>query len=180
MAELVGKRYATALYEAAVETKSLDKVYEELTEVSSLYEEVKDLKVLLEHPGLSKLEKKKALDGIFKDKISDMMLHFLYILVDKGREKHLGEMKAAFEEYYLEAKDRTKVEVITAVPLSEEQKEALKKVLAQNLNQQIELIHHVEKDVLGGMLLKLKGQVMDGTVPGMLRKLEQQLTASRL
>lgn len=180
MAELVGKRYATALYEAAFESGVLDKVQEELQEISNIYQQVKDFRIALEHPKLSKSEKKQIIKTLFSDKVSEITLNFLYVLIDKTRERNILQIQESFEERYLEEKGIVKVDAISAVPLKEEEKQQLIQRLSQKLNKEIRLENTVNEGLIGGVLLKMKDQVIDYSIKGTISSLRQTLIEKRL
>ena len=180
MAELIGRRYASALYEAAVELECVDTVSKEIAAVSDLYTNSKEFRLVMEHPRLSKIEKKEILKKLFTSQLCETMLNFLYVLIDKNRGKYLIGIHEAFEERYLEEKGIVRVDAVTAIPLEEKEKKQLIDQLSQKMGKEIHLKNTVTKEVVGGVLLKMNDQVIDYSIKGALASLRQTLIEKRL
>lgn len=71
----------------------------------------------------------------------------------------------------------TSVEVVTAVPLTAEEKETIQSALAEKLGQ-VEVTFTVDPAILGGVILRLGDKVIDASVARQLRTLEEQLVAA--
>lgn len=175
MANLIGKRYAYALFEAGLELDKLEKFKDDISKVSNILMEEIGLKKVLSHPKVSKNEKKELLNNIFKDLISPEVLNFLYILVDKRREKSILEINKEFIKLYNEHKNIVEVTVVTSVTMNEKAKEKLAKTLQNRLNKKIKLKNIVDKDIIGGVLLKIGNKVVDGTIKGQLQEMEKAI-----
>jgi F-type H+-transporting ATPase subunit delta len=65
--------------------------------------------------------------------------------------------------------------VLTAAPLTASQKAALSQKLSQMLNLTVELKEEVKPGLIGGMMIYLGDQRMDGSVLGQLEKMKQRL-----
>jgi F-type H+-transporting ATPase subunit delta len=90
-------RYATALFDLALEQKSLDSVKAELDRFGAMIEESPDLKRLVRSPVFTANEQTKALDAILdKAKIAGITAKFLRLVVEKRRLFSVREMIKAF------------------------------------------------------------------------------------
>jgi F-type H+-transporting ATPase subunit delta len=70
-------------------------------------------------------------------------------------------------------------EVISAVPLTEAQQQAvIDKVLAITNARQVELETKIDSDLIGGLIIKVGSQVIDASLRGQLRRLSLRLTSS--
>jgi F-type H+-transporting ATPase subunit delta len=65
--------------------------------------------------------------------------------------------------------------VLTAMPLSPAQKAALTQKLSQMLGLTVDLKEEVKPGLIGGMMIYLGDQRMDGSVLGQLEKMKQRL-----
>jgi len=169
MAELVSKRYALALFEAGLDLNKLDEFYKDLQLLKSVFEEEKKLLNILHHPKITRGEKRKIIDAIFKDKVALEIVNFLYILIDKRREKYILGIIDHYKEEFYENKSIVKVVAITAIPMVEQSKSRLETVLANKLNKEIELTNEIDSTILGGVLLQVENKLMDGTIKGQLQ-----------
>lgn len=175
MAELVARRYAEALFEVALENNSLDELKEEIKAVSNIFERETKLKTIFEHPKLSKDEKKDILNSLFKDRISQEMLNLLYIIVDKGRERYISKIKKEYISLANEEQGIVVGKAITAVKMEEDELRKLEDRLSNKLNKKIELTNEIDKDVLGGVLVKIGDKVIDSSVKGQLDRISKTL-----
>jgi F-type H+-transporting ATPase subunit delta len=67
------------------------------------------------------------------------------------------------------------VQVRSAVPLTEEEKERLSEVLARSLRKQVRLETSVDSSLIGGVVLRIGDRLLDGSVKGQLNLLRQRL-----
>lgn len=178
MAELVSKRYALALFEAGDELEKIDVFKDELTLLKGLFENEDRFLEVLSHPRINKTEKKEMIDKILKGKISEEMLNFLYILIDKRREKNIIDITDEYEELYNKHNNIIKVVAKTAVPMEEKAKEKLISVLSEKLNKTIELTNPVDEKLMGGVLLQIEDRLIDGSLKGQLEDIGKVIVGS--
>lgn len=178
MAELVSKRYALALFEAGCELDKIDAFKDELTLLKDVFKREDRLMDILGHPRIDKSEKKDLIDKLFKDKISDQMLNFLYILVDKRRESHLLDIEESYEGLYNEHKNIVKVVAKTAIPMEDKAKIKLSNVLSEKLDKTIELTNEVDPSLMGGVLLKIADKLIDGSLKGQLESIGKSIVGA--
>lgn len=70
------------------------------------------------------------------------------------------------------------VEVITAVPLTEEERALVVQTLTEKLGTRPEVTYTVDPKILGGVVLRLGDRIIDGSVARQLRAMEEQLVAA--
>lgn len=168
MAELVSKRYALALFEAAEDLGKINDFNDELDFLRTILEDEKDLLVLLCHPRIKKNEKKDLINRIFRDKLSLELVNLMYILIDKRRESNILDIIEKYKELYNEHENIVKVVAKTAVPMEDKSQNKLAEVLGNKLNKTVKLTNEVDKSVIGGVLLKVESKIIDGTLKGQL------------
>lgn len=175
MAKLVGRRYAYALFEAGLELNKLNEFKQDLMDITNIIEKESQLEQILTHPKISKDEKKNLLSTLFKTQISQEVLNFLYILVDKRREGHLIEISYCFEELFNEHENIIEVTAITAVPMEVKTINKLTITLSEKMKKTIKIKNIVDKEVMGGVLLKIENKIIDGTIKGQLKAMEKTI-----
>ncbi|NLY77167.1 MAG: F0F1 ATP synthase subunit delta [Tissierellia bacterium] len=173
MADLVSKRYALALFEAGMELDKINVFKDDLLKVVDVLEMEEGLQKVLFHPKVKKDEKKELVDSIFGKLVCDEMLNFLYTLIDKRREKLTLQIKKEFEKLYNEHENTIDVVAITSVEMDHQLKEKLKLSLQNRLNKKVNLENVVDKDIVGGVLLKIENKIIDGTIKGQLKEIER-------
>lgn len=172
MAKLISKAYASALFEAGLELDKIIDFQKELTALKEIFLSEPQLIEILQHPKVSKSEKKDLLEKLFKNRVSEELINFLFILIDKRRERNLFEIIEDYNILFNDHQRILKVEAVTAVAMDEKAKEKLKIVLKNKLNKNIELTNTIDKSIIGGVLLKIENKIVDGTLMGQLRSME--------
>lgn len=175
MAELIAKRYAEALFEVAQEDNTLQPVREELEFVGSCLKENQEFEKLLNSPLVNSNEKKEILTNIFKGKLSNEILNFLYILVDKRRTNAIHDIIREFNKMADASKNMVEGVAITAITLDQETLLKLQVQLSMASGKNVKLTNEVDKQIVGGVLIKIGDKVIDGTLKNRLGHLKQQL-----
>ena len=175
MAELVSKRYALALFEAGLDLDKIDEFNKELDFLQTVFDQEEQLLQLLSHPRIKKDEKKDLINRIFKDKLSQELVNFIYILIDKRREAHIIDIITKYKELFNEHKNIIIVVAMTAVPMEEKARNKLVEVLASKLDKTVELTNEIDKSVIGGVVLNIENKVVDGSLKGQLDSLSKIL-----
>ena len=180
MAKLVSKRYALALFETGLELDRLKQFKDEINNVSNVLEMEPKIEMILTHPKISNDEKKELLDNLFEKHVSREMLNFLYVIIDKRRERYIREISEHYNFLYNEEKNIVSATVVTAVPMAKNQEEKLKVILNNKLNKKVELNNVVDKSLIGGAMLKVDNKGIDGSVKGQLDSIKKSLKAMRV
>lgn len=176
MAELIAKRYAGALFEVAQEDNNLQSVREELEFVGTCLKENEEFEKLLNTPLINSNERKEILTNIFKDKLSNEILNFLYILVDKRRANAIHDIIREFNKMADASKNMVEGVAITAIALDQETLLKLQVQLSMASGKNVKLKNEVDQEIVGGVLVKIGDKVIDGTLKNRLGHLKQQLS----
>jgi F-type H+-transporting ATPase subunit delta len=175
MESVIAEKYAVALLQVAQEQKTVDILSSEMQAVQKLLDGSPELKGILEHPRVKAQEKLDALKGLLGTALSPTLENFLRLLLTKKRIKHLKAVTDHFERLCYEMRGKAVARVLTAMPLSPAQKAALTQKLSQMLGLTVDLKEEVKPDLIGGMMIYLGDQRMDGSVLGQLEKMKQRL-----
>lgn len=175
MAELVGRRYAKALFEVANELNKLEQFKNEINSVSNIFESEPKLKAIFEHPKLSKNEKKELTNSLLEGNISQEILNLIYVIIDKGREKYIKTISLEYTSLSNEKQGIIEAKAITAVPMDEIEKIELQKKLSARFGKKVILENTVDKSVIGGVLIRVEDKVIDSSIKGKLEMIEKSL-----
>ncbi len=175
MESVIAEKYAVALLQVAQEQKTVDDIAAEILTIDQIVETHPALKATLEHPRVKAGEKLDALRRVLKEKLSSTMENFLMLLIMKKRIKHLKAVADHFERLCYEMKGKAIARVLTAMPLTAAQKTTLTEKLSQMFGMSVELKEEVRPGLIGGMMIYLGDQRMDGSVLGQLERMKQRL-----
>ena len=156
--------YGQALYDLAKEENLGQAILEELTVLKGVFADAPQYSKLLSTPDIPKQERCAILDEAFRGKVHPYVLNFLKILTEKGYIRQFPDCCDAYRGYYNEDNGILVVKAVSAVALSEEQKQKLTAKLESNTGKRIDLQCSVDAAQLGGLRLNYDGKQVDGTV----------------
>lgn len=175
MAGVAANSYAEALFELGLETKQLNVYKEQLMVVDALLKEHDDFNQVLNHPKISKQEKKALLDTVYAKELDKNVLNFLKLLIDKGRFSLFSQIVKAFVKAYNKEHNIAVAYVKSAVTLSEKQTKEIQSLLESKLSKTVELHVSVDEELLAGIRIKVDDLVIDNSASMRLAKMKEQV-----
>lgn len=173
MYEFLDRRYALALYTTCVESGNVELVLEQLKEIVHEMDTNEGLIKIVKNPQINKYNKKRIFKELFKGSVEDELLSFLLLLIEKGRILYLREKYTQFKLIYLENNNTVIARVKSAIPLSEDQRVAIKNNLEKRYDKNVIIKEEVDKSLLGGILLTVGNEVIDGSIKNKLMELRE-------
>ena len=168
--------YGGSLYDLASEEKLTEEMLEQLDMVRALFKEEPSYLRLLAEPSIPKTERVGLIHTAFEGKIHVYLRNFLKLLCENGMLREFSDCCREFRTRYNEDHGIAEAVVTSAVPLTEEQKEALKARLEKISNKTIQLTLKVDPQVVGGIRAELEGRQLDGTLQERLSGLRKKVT----
>jgi F-type H+-transporting ATPase subunit delta len=169
------RRYAKALFSLARETGRVEEVRAEVETLGSLIEGNAELRAVLLQP-LHPAAQRRAVLRAVAERIgaSPLLKNFLSFLVDQRRLVDWAAIQAEYARLADAAAGLTQVRVRSASPLSDAQRERLRRALERRSGGRVELEVEIDPALLGGAVAQVGDLVYDGS----LRTQLQQLRAS--
>lgn len=174
------KRYAEALFSLAQDQKNIDGVEADLSVILAALHEHPELKRILQHPAISAVEKKQQVTKLFGQAVSQTVLNFFHLLLDRRREDQLTGIYEQFVRMADQARGRVKVHVETAVSMSEPELKDLGEKLGAACGKQLDVTSSVNADLIAGARFKVGDRVIDASVKGQLDRLQQNLKRNQV
>ena len=160
----VGNVYGESLYELAKEENLTKLIGDQLAVLQQAFRQEPDFIRLLSSPNLTKMERCQILDDSFRGKVHSYLLNFLKILTEKGYMRYFSDCCDAYTEHYDQDNGILRVDAVSAVELTDAQKEKLMQKLSRITGKEIALRNRIDPAVLGGIRLDYDGQRLDDTV----------------
>lgn len=176
---IVAKRYAKALFEVALEKKLLDVVEKDLTVVVEALSTNRELIDWLNHPMTDATMKKKMFASVFAQ-LNEITRNLLFLLADRHRELILSEVHAIYKRLVNEEKGIAEAIVITAFPLSDEDKQQLVARFQPIVGKELQLVEKVDSDILGGVIVQVGDRLYDGSLRTSLSRFQERLKGTRI
>lgn len=173
--DIIGKRYAEAIYALAAEKGDPIDLYENLEIFLEAYGNNKDFIDLINHPSLSIEEKKEMLSKIFNGVLSDFAFTIINYIIDKRR---LGDIASIVNEYkniYNEKHQIIEIEATFAIEISDEKKEKLIKKLESLTSKIVNLTINKDTGIIAGGILRIGDKIIDGSLKRQFEMLKASL-----
>jgi F-type H+-transporting ATPase subunit delta len=168
-------RYAKSLIDLSRERKELDAVFEDMLLLQRICSGNRDFVVLLRSPVIPPDKKIKIVEAVTKGKVSKLTDGFFRLLIKKGRESNLPEVITAFIEQYKKFKNIYTATLTTATPISEGLKKTIiNRIRATTEMQHVEMETIVKEDIIGGFVLQIGDQLVDGSILYELKEVARQ------
>ncbi len=156
------KAYAKALKELSVENNiDINQIVTELQLVESYFND--EFISFLKNPRISKDDKKEIFNNVFKN-LNKYVFSTLMVLIDNNcivdLEKIVNELQNAIDE----ENNVLNIEVISANTLKENEIILIKDYFSQKLNKQIRIKEIIKNDLVGGLVIKYQGKIIDGSL----------------
>ncbi len=175
MANKLTTSYSNSLYEAASASNILEDVAEDCTGLLSLIAESRELNIVLDSPVISKFKKINIINTLFKDKVKDLTLNLILLVIKNRRESYL---KLILEDF-LQMKDAKegiiKPVYTTALELTEDEKIKLKKEIDSITNKNSIPSFEVDPALIGGFTINIGDSIIDGSVKRQLEMMRKSL-----
>lgn len=168
--------YAQALMSLGKSNDLVDRFAEDMANILDTLNASEDLQGFITNP-LAKLDAKKAvLNQIFGESVHPFTKNFLMLLVDRRRVMFLDGICKQYQVIYRKLKQVVLAEVVSAVDLNDAQKDAIRdRVKAMTNASSVELQTNIDRDLIGGVIIKVGSQVVDASLRGQLRRLSLRL-----
>lgn len=172
---IVAKRYSVALFDICKEKNILDTVVEDARTVAEVFSTNEELLSFLAHPKISQKQKQQLLTEAFAG-VSAEMKNTLLLMVDRQRTSEIAQMAAEFVELTNEEKSIADAQVYTIRPLTEAERHAVSSAFASKVGKNsLRIENIVDRNIIGGMKLRIGNRIFDGSISGKLSRLERQL-----
>lgn len=178
--QIVCKRYALALFNAAESAGATQQIQENLFLISELWEKNAELRSFLEAPHISTEDKERVVQKSFREKISELLLQFLLFLLNKDRLQQISEIAIQYDKLLKEKLGIVESLVTTAFPLDEKLSLSLKERLEKKTRKKVNLIFETDPSLIGGIRVVIGNQIIDYSISSELYKLKENLLSLKV
>lgn len=167
------REYAEALYALAAENDREKEYLEALDTAAALFADNPDYVELLACPAIPREERDGLLEQALGSILPEQVLAFIQLLCAHGRIRSLTDCITEYRRIYLTAVAMSTAEVVSAVPLTEQEKEKLTATLSARFGRTVTLTCTVDEGLLGGMVVRVDGKVLDGSLRSRLHAVKE-------
>lgn len=169
-------RYASALFDLAKESNDIDNVQNSLTVLAQALTESADLQALVSSPVVGREQAAAAIAAVAGSLgLDSLTTKFLGVLAANRRLADVGGMIDAFRAIVAAYKGEVTAKVTSAHPLSEAQLTELAANLKTRVGRDVLIATHVDPAILGGLVVQLGSQLIDGSIRTRLNSFAQAM-----
>lgn len=157
---------ASKIYASALVGLDIDKnvIINDLSQVLEVFGQSEDLRSILSNSSVNFGKKKEILSEIFRGKIDEKIVNFLFILTEKNKINLLAQILESFEQVSAENSGISVVEIISAIELNESYKQRIIQKLEAKLSKKVEPVWDIEPEIIGGLIFKIGDSVIDSSL----------------
>jgi F-type H+-transporting ATPase subunit delta len=162
----VAGRYARALFELALDAKSVDAVKADIEKFAAMMAESADLNRMVRSPVFGAEERSRALAAVLaKAEIGGLASNFLMFVTANRRLFSIGEIIRDFRKLVARWKGEVTAEVTAAEKLSDAHLEAIKSALKSITGEKsVDLHVKIDPAIIGGLMVKLGSRMVDSSL----------------
>jgi F-type H+-transporting ATPase subunit delta len=171
----LASRYAKSLLDLSIERGQLEQVFGDIQWLKQICTSNPDFVNLLKSPIVKADTKIKIIKKITEGRVAPITDTFIELLTRKARESNLPEILTSFITQYKVHKNIHTVSLVTAVPASEELRNAIvQQVKKASGYENIELEEKVDENIIGGFVLQIGDKLVDASISYDLRTIAKQ------
>ena len=122
-------------------------------------------------------ERIASLQTVFEGRIPEDVLSFLKLLCEKGRVRSLETCLHEYLKLYNESKAISWAHVKSAIPLTSEQKTALRLKLEKQSGRNVLLECSIDNTLIGGIVVEMDGKILDGSLRRRLQEVKEVMNS---
>ncbi len=169
----VAERYATALFELAVEAGELDAVAADADRFDAMVAESPDLTRLLRSPVFTPDEQLKAMSAVLERAgIGGLVANFVKLAARNRRLFAVPEMFRGYRALLAAHRGESSADVVSAEKLSAKQLAGLKAALAEVTGKDVRVNAKVDPSLIGGLVVKVGSRMIDTSLKTKLNALK--------
>lgn len=170
--------YAEALLSLAEQRGEVEIVAAEVAALRQLLAENESFRRALSAPSISREARDAMLRRVLEPTFSSLVVNFLLMMSSKSRLKQLDAVLAQFQAALDERRGKIEVDVYVPSPLDDAELEAMRQKVSAGLKKDAKLRQMVDPSMIGGIMLRVGDQLIDGSVRKQLEMMKAKFLAA--
>lgn len=172
----IAQRYATAVFDLAIEGKTLKALEADIATLESAIKDSADLRAMMNSPVYSREQQGKAITALAeKMKLSPAMRGALGLMAQNRRLFTVPALLARLRQMIAEEKGEITAEVVSATALSKAQADALAATIKDRMGKAVNLNVAVDESLIGGLIVKVGSKMIDTSIRSRLAALQNSM-----
>lgn len=176
MAELtVEAVYGKALFDVAKEENKLIKIQEDFDLVMQSFQEEPLFFQFLTMPTIPKDTKKQVIRDCFEGQISQELLNFIYVLIDKKRGRNIKEIAKFYRKKIESSQNISSGTLFSVELLTQDELRSFEEETGKLMRKTVRLRNDLDASIIGGVKILIDGKIIDATIQKRLHSLKESL-----
>jgi F-type H+-transporting ATPase subunit delta len=171
--------YAQALLDLANEANQADSIAQELRAIRQIIDTNDEFAQVLADPAIGGQERGELMNKLFAGRASDLMMKFLGLVNEKDRLGELAGIAGAYDDLIERQHGNIVVDVTVAHKLSDDQLENVRRTISETLKRNAVVQQFVDDSIIGGVVLRVQDQLIDGSVRAQLSAMRRKILIAR-
>lgn len=177
----LSKRYAKALFGYAVETRSQDRVLNDIRALKPVLSGDPDVADFFRSPVVPVATKQSVLEKAIEGKsVSNEVQQFLRLLAQKDRLAIFGDVVEAFQAEIDSANNVSRGTVRSTTALSPTERSQVETTVERVLKKKVIMTYKVDPSVIGGLVAQAGSYTFDDSVSTHLKRMTEELKGRAL
>jgi len=172
----IALRYATAIFELAKESNSLDALAADIDALDASIAGSADLQSLISSPIYSRGEQQAAITAVAgKIGLSENLSNLLALMAAKRRLFVLPQLLRVLRDLIAEEKGEVTADVTAAKALNDAQREKLAEAIKASVGKDVKINLAVDENLIGGLVVKVGSKMIDTSIAAKLSNLQNAM-----
>lgn len=174
----IARRYAKSVLETALEHKIEDVVAQDLATIEALGASSADFRTMMRSPIIDADVKLSVLKEALSSSVHALTMEFLKLIITKGRGDLWREIAMEYRALLDIRKNIERVRITSAVEMGASERSQLESALGTRLKKTILATYDTDPTILGGAVVRVGDQVLDGSIRHQLHVLKDKLAVA--
>jgi F-type H+-transporting ATPase subunit delta len=174
----ISVRYAKALFSLGKEENAFGVLKKDMGLLHQCIKEIPELQYVIQSPVIKTTEKIRLFQESFKDSFSPLTFSFINLVLENRREDYLTGISRYFLDLLKTNYGIRSAELVTAVPINENLRKSIIQLIARKVDAKVELHEQVDKNIIGGFILRVDDQQIDASISSKLSRIKRELINS--
>ena len=171
--DLVSDRYASALYDLASEKKLVDPVLEDLSNLKNILKDNKEISLVIKSPLITSFDKLNIFESLLKKiNANQLTTTFIKVIEKNKRFSNLSSIITQFMNINSQKRGDVLADITSADELNDDQKNNITNQLKSILGDKLSLSFEVDKNIMGGLIVKVGSKMIDTSLANKINKLK--------
>ena len=171
--DLVSDRYASALYDLAAEKKLVDPVLGDLSNLKNILKTNKELSLVVKSPLITSIDKLNIFESLLKKiNANELTSTFIKVIEKNKRFSNLASIITQFMNINSQKRGDILADITSADELNDDQKNNITNQLKSILGDKLSLSFDVDKNIMGGLIVKVGSKMIDTSLANKINKLK--------